>query len=201
MKLYYAPGACSLADHIALIEAGIAAELVKVDLKTKRLEDGGDYMAINPKGYVPALQFDDGQVLTENIAVLGWIAERAPQLAGPTDMMLGRARLLELLAYISTELHKGFKPFFSGAGDAEKQAARAQIEKRLAFLAGSLQQGFVLGSQFSVADAYLVVMLRWAAEQRLTVPIPLAAYLRRLQERPSIIRALAEEGLSPARAA
>lgn len=119
MKLYYAPGACSLADHIALHEAGLNFEHERVDLKTKRTESGADFSQINPKGYVPALVLDSGETLSENIAILDWIADQSPALtpSGP----LGRARLLEALAYISTEIHKSFKPFFSGAGVQKKQ--------------------------------------------------------------------------------
>ena len=106
MKLYLAPGACSLADHIALHEAGLAFERVRVDLRAKRTEDGRDFNEINPKGYVPALVLDDGQLLTENVAILCWVAERAPELA--PDGELGRIRLLEMLAFIATELHKPF---------------------------------------------------------------------------------------------
>ena len=160
MKLYYAPGACSLADHIALNEAGLRADLVKVDIRGKTIEGGGDYTAINPKGYVPALGFDDGQVLTENIAILTWIAGKGGAGAplGETDD-LGQARLLEVLAYISTEVHKGFKPFFSpGASEADKAAAGATIEKRLGYLADRMGV-FVLGDAYTVADAYLYVML------------------------------------------
>src|SRR5690349_20775573 len=137
MQLFLAPGACSLADHIALHEAGIAFDRTKVDLKTHMTEDGRDYRTINPKGYVPALVFDDGQVLTENIAILSWIADRAPELALDGDM--GRYRLLEMLAFISTELHKAFKPFFSPTADAnDKAEAGKVIEGRLDFLAGRL---------------------------------------------------------------
>ena len=118
MKLYYAPGACSLADHIALHEAGLPFEHEEVDLKTKRTEGGADFSKINPKGYVPALTLDSGETLSENIAILDWIAHQKTALkpAGP----LGHTHLLEALAYISTEIHKTFKPFFSGAGDDEK---------------------------------------------------------------------------------
>src|SRR5579864_1069587 len=108
MKLYLSPGACSLADHIALHEAGLDFDRIKVDLKAKRTEDGRDYSQINPKGYVPALEFDDGEVLTENIAILSVAADKAPALT-PAGQF-GRFRLLEMLAFISTEIHKAFKP-------------------------------------------------------------------------------------------
>src|SRR5688572_2518371 len=132
MKLFYFPGACSLAPHIALLEAGIPFELEKVDLKGKRTASGADFLGVNPKGYVPALVFDDGQMVTENIAVLDWIATQDPLLG--IDGPLGRTRLLETLAYISTEVHKGFKPFFIAGSDEEKARARALINARLQLL-------------------------------------------------------------------
>jgi glutathione S-transferase len=121
MKLYYSPGACSLADHIALHEAGLSFEHEKVDLKTKRTESGADYAAVNPKGYVPALTLDSGETLSENIAILDWIAHQDTALK-PTGAM-GHTHLLEALAFVSTEIHKSFKPYFSGAGDDEKAKA------------------------------------------------------------------------------
>ena len=195
MKLYYAPGACSLADHIALHEAGLKFDRVKVDLKACRTEDGADFAQINPKGYVPALQFDDGQVLTENIAILSWIGDQAQALApkGP----LARYRLLEMLAFISTEIHKGFKPFFKpDASDADKTAAGEQIGKRLASLADRLKSDFLLGDTMSVADAYLFVMLMWASKMGVKIPAPLAAYAERLKARPAVRLSLEHEGLS-----
>jgi glutathione S-transferase len=194
MKLYYAPGACSLADHIALHEAGLLFDRVKVDLKGHATEDGRDYRTINPKGYVPALQFDDGQVLTENIAILSWVADQAPALApkGP----LARYRLLEMLAFISTEIHKGFKPFFKpGATDAEKAEAGETIGKRLKLVADNLKGDYLFGDGVSVADAYLFVMLTWAGKNALPLPDPLPAFLRRMAARPAVKLALRHEGL------
>jgi glutathione S-transferase len=194
MKLYYSPGACSLADHIALHEAGLTFERVKVDLKARRTADGRDYLQINAKGYVPALEFDDGQVLTENIAILSWIGDQAPMLApkGP----LGRFRLLEMLAFISTEIHKSFKPFFRpDATDADRAQTRDLIGKRLGFLAEQLRSDFLLGDRMSVADAYLFVMLLWAGKNEVTIPAPLTAYLARLKARPAVRLALEHEGL------
>ena len=152
MILYYSPGACSLADHIALHEAGIAFDRCKVDLKAKVTEDGRDYAKINPKGYVPALEMDDGDILTENIAILSWIADQAPGLspAGP----FGRYRLLETLAFISTEIHKGFKPLFvPGSTDAEKAKVGDAIAGRLALIAGQVEGPYLFGPAASVADA------------------------------------------------
>src|SRR5512144_69699 len=129
MKLYLTPGACSLADHIAMHEAGLAFDRIRVDLETKRTEDGGDYNKVNPKGYVPALVLDDGQLLTENIAILSWVADRDPKLAPGGE--LGRIRLIEMLAFSSTELHKPFGRFFFPTSDVEKAAAEDAIRKRL----------------------------------------------------------------------
>jgi glutathione S-transferase len=194
MKLYYAPGACSLADHIALHEAGLEFDRVKVDLRSHQTETGQPFAEINPKGYVPALAFDDGQVLTENIAILAWVADRAPALApaGP----LGRFRLLETLAYISTEVHKAFKPFFKpGASDQDKAEAGQQIEKRLGLLAPRLSAGYLFGEAATVADAYLFVMLRWAKANGLKISEPLAAFMARMGDRPAVKLALQHEGL------
>jgi glutathione S-transferase len=197
MKLYYSPGACSLADHIALIEAGLTFETEQVDLKAKTTASGADYSMINPKGYVPALRLDDGGVLTENVAILSYIAHQAGKLV-PAEP-LGRYRAIEALAYISTELHKGFKPFFTpNAPDEDKDAAKAQLLKRLALFEDKLSnQPFVLGSQISVADCYLFVMLFWSKTKvGLDVPPNLSAYYDRLSTRAAFAKALADEGLA-----
>lgn len=195
MKLYLAPGACSLADHIAMHEAGLTFDRVKVDLKAKTTEDGRDYSQINPKGYVPALQLDDGQILTENMAVLSWVADQDPSLApsGP----LGRYRLLETLAFISTEIHKGFKPFFKpNSTEAEKAAAGEMLGNRFGFLAKTLKDDYLFGGQVSVADAYLFVMCLWARKNGLTLPDPLPAFVVRMKSRPAVRLALEHEGLT-----
>lgn len=194
MKLYLAPGACSLADHIALHEAGLAFEHVKVDLRARRADDGSDYTQINPKGYVPALVLDDGEVLTENVAILHWIADRIPSLMpeGP----LGRHRLLEMLAFITAEIHKQFKPMFMpNSTEIEKATARDTIARRLGFLADRLKGDYLFGDSFTVADAYLFVMLMWATRNGITLPGGLGAYAARVRERPSVRLALKDEGL------
>jgi glutathione S-transferase len=193
--LYFSPGACSLADHIALHEANIAFDRVKVDLKAHQTEDGRDYRKINPKGYVPALAFDDGKLLTENIAILAWVADRAPQLAPKGE--LGRYRLLETLAFISTEIHKAFKPFFApGATDAAKAAAGKQIGNRLGLLTGRLKDGYLFGASISVADAYLFVMLTWAARNAVPLDEAMTAFVERMKARPAVQLALQHEGLA-----
>jgi glutathione S-transferase len=192
MQLYFAPGACSLADHIALGEAALPFDTVKVDLKTHQTADGRDYLAVNPKGYVPTLVLDDGRKLTENVAILSWIADRAPALRPDGEM--GRYRLLEMLAFVSTELHKAFKPFFSpDAGEQAKAQAAQTIEKRLNFIAGELEGDYLFGDQVSVADAYLFVMLTWAQKNGLPLPDRLSRYVERMKSRPAVQSALRQE--------
>ena len=195
MKLYYSPGACSLADHIAMHEAGLPLELVKVDLKTHKLEDGRSFLEINPKGYVPAIQFDDGELLTENVAILSWIADQKPELAPAGH--LGRYRLLEMLAYFSSELHKAFHPLFvPQASEADKRQARSAVEKKLQFVATQFKGPYLFGARMSTADAYLFVMLMWASDMGLDVPDTLAAFAERMRERDSVKQSLAHEGLN-----
>lgn len=193
MKLYYSPGACSLADHIALHEAGLAFDHEKVDLKAKKTESGADFTAINPKGYVPALQLDSGEIVSENIAILDWIAHQAPGLK--PDGALGHTHLLEALAYISTEIHKGFKPFFQGGSDSDKAAASATITRRLQYLAETMRGDFLFGAKPSVADFYLFVMLLWATKNGVTMPEPLPAFRDRLMARDAVRKAMTHEGL------
>jgi glutathione S-transferase len=194
MKLYLTPGACSLADHIALHEAGLKFDRLRVDLRTKRTEDGGDFNEVNPKGYVPALVLDDGQLLTENVAILAWAAERAPKLAPKGE--LERIRLIEMLAFIGSELHKPFVRQFFPTSDTEKKVAEDAIRRRLAFVAERLRGDYLFGSEASGADAYLYVMLRWARMQKLEVPEPLPAFIERMEARAAVRQALQHEGLA-----
>ncbi len=193
MKLFYFPGACSLSAHIALLEAGQQFDIESVDLKSRRTASGADFLAINPKGYVPALVLDTGEAITENIAVLDWIVARSPSLgvAGP----LGRTRLLETLAYISTEVHKSFKPFFTAGSDDEKARARALIDRRLQLPAERMRGPYLFGSEPTVADFYLFVMLLWAGKFGLAIPRPLQALRDRMLERPAVQAAMQAEGL------
>jgi glutathione S-transferase len=194
MKLYYSPGACSLADHVALIEAGVPFEAERVDLKTKLTASGADYRALNPKGYVPALTLDSGETLTENIAVLDWIAGEAPQLQ--PGGALGRSRLVEALAYIATEVHKAFHPIFDdAASEAEKQAARDLVAAKLRLLAGAARGDYLFGDRPGVADFYLFVMLLWASRRGIALADPLPELFGRLLALPSVQRAMADEGL------
>lgn len=190
MKLYYAPEFSSLADHIALIEAGIPIELIKVDIDSKQIEGGGDFRQVSPKGYVPALVFDDGEVLTENAAILAWVADRAPHLSpsGP----LGRYRLIEMLSFIASEIHKRFPIYFSTEEDAQT-LLRADILRWFDFAAERLERGYLFGADISVADFYLFVLARGAGELGFPLPGPLADFVARIAHRPSVQEALRRE--------
>lgn len=199
MKLYYSPGACSLAAHIVAREAGLPLDLAKVDLKEHRTEGGGDYCDVNPKGYVPALELDSGGALTENIAVLNYLADRSGEkLFTPKHGSMERYRLEEWLAFVSTEIHKSFAPLFQGGSDDEKRKAKEKILKRLGYVESRLAgQDYLMGSEMSVADAYLYVMLTWAKKMHLDIAgfSRLNAFFARMSERSGVRRALAEEGL------
>lgn len=194
MKLYYLPGACSLADHIALHEAGVDFDRERVDIRTRKTETGANFLAITPKGYVPALVLDDGTILTENIAVLDWIAGQYPQL-GP-DGPLGRTRILEALAYISTEIHRSFKPMWHAGSDADKAKASATITNLFQLLADQMKTDYLFGLRMSVADCYLFVMLLWADRFAVTIPEPLPALRDRMKARKSVQLAMQHEGLA-----
>jgi len=197
MKLYYAPGACSLADHIALIATETAYELEKVDLKTKKTEGGEDYTKINPKGYVPALQINDGEILTENIAILCYIATQSSALLPPDGM--AHWRVLEATAFISTELHKNFKPLLvPDSSEDEKHGAQKTLATRFEHLEHRLgDRAFIVGDTMTIADCYLFVMLMWAkVKVGLAIPPHLTRYYERMKQNPSVVRALHEEGLS-----
>jgi glutathione S-transferase len=194
MKLYYSPGACSLADHIALIAAGIDHRLEKVDLKGKMTETGQDFRAINPKGYVPALELDDGQVLTENIAVLLYIAHSSDKLL-PRDFAMWR--VAEMTAFISTEIHKNFKPLFDPTADDEARTkARDVIAQRMAFVDGQLGgRDHIVGDDLSIADCYLFVMLTWCRKSEIALPAGLIHYLDVMEQLPAVVEAMTKEGL------
>ena len=198
MKLYFSPGACSLSPHIVLREAGLAFELVKTDLRSKQTAGDADYTGINPKGSVPALELADGQVLTEGPAIVQYLADLAPekQLA-PTAGSLPRYRLMEWLNFISSEVHKGFSPLFNPAmpEDAKKLTIERLIS-RIDYIETQLQPGaHLLGPQFTVADAYLFVVLRWSAyfDIGLSRWPAIAAWFARVEQRPAVQAALAAE--------
>lgn len=200
MKLYYSPGACSQAVHIVLHETGFSHDSIRVDLKSKTLEDGSDYLRINPKGAVPALDLGDGEVLTENAVILQYLGDRA----GSADLFpsLGdfrRYRVLEWLNFVATELHKGFGPLFNpAANDDSKQLARDLLVKKFDFVERQLGDGpYLMGERFTLADAYLFVMLGWTRSQRIDLggSPNLTAYRQRMEQRPSVRRVLEFEGL------
>jgi len=200
MKLYFAPGACSLSPHIVLNEAGLVHTLEKVSLGSKLTASGVDYKTINPKGSVPALQLDDGSVLTEGPAIVQYLADLVPakQLA-PAAGTMARYRLMETLNFISTELHKSFSPLFNPAAtDAAKEAARNILQPRISFISKQLGDADYLGGkQFTVADAYLFVVLSWAAHVKLSLADwpNIQAYLTRVAARPAVHAAMVAEGL------
>jgi glutathione S-transferase len=194
MKLYYSPGACSLADHIALIAAGIGHEIEKVDLQAKTTESGQDFRAINPKGYVPALELDDGQILTENIAILLYIAHSSGKLL-PRDFAMWR--VVEMTAFISTEVHKNFKPLFDPTADDEAKAkAKDVIAQRMAFIDGQLGgRDHIIGDELTIADCYLFVMLTWCRKSEIALPAGLIQYFDVMEQRPAVVEAMTKEGL------
>lgn len=200
MKLYYSPGACSLSPHIALKEAGIPFDLVKVDLKAKKLDDGRDYNAINPKGQVPALGLDDGDLLTEGAVIVQKIADSAPQKnLAPASGSNERYKLQEWLNFIASELHKNFSPLFQPAlSDETKAFFKTRLQGKFKYIDQALSgRDYLMGSQFTVPDAYLFTMLAWAERMGLDISgLPnLAAYKARVAARPKVQEALAAEGL------
>ena len=200
MKLYFSPGACSLSPHIVLQESGLDFTLERVDIPRRRTAAGADFLAINAKGYVPALELKDGTVLTEGPAIVQFVADMAPdrQLA-PANGTLERYQLIEWLNFISTELHKGFSPLFRPTSTEDmKEAARANLTNRFGWLAQRLAgRDYLMGSQFTVADAYLFTVLGWAGFVKFDLsPWPvLSAYQHRVASRPAVQQAMRAEGL------
>jgi glutathione S-transferase len=201
MKLYYAPGACSLAPHIAANEAGVAVDLVKVDLTTHKTEQGEDFYAINPRGYVPALVFDDGELLTEAQVILQAIADMKPASGlMPPAGTRERLRAQSWLAYISTELHKGFGPLWYGKkiGDTAVNFAKESLAKKFSELDERLgDRAFLTGDKFAAPDAYAFTIVNWTRFHRIDLdPYPrLADYQKRVSERPAVAQALKDEGI------
>ena len=199
MKLYFSPAACSFSPHVALREAGLDFELVKVDLKTgKIVANGSDFSRVNPKGYVPVLELDDGSVLTEGPAIVQYIADLKPASGlAPQAGTFERYRLQEWLGFINSEIHKGFSPLFNPATpDDYKTTIRANLAKRLAFVAGYLEQNdFLLGKQFSVADGYLYTVLNWGQWTGIDIKEwpSLVAFQERVGSRPAVKAAQAAE--------
>lgn len=202
MKLYYLPGACSLASHLSLIEAGIPHAAFAVDRQTKRTADGQDYLAINPRGYVPALVLDGGEVLTETAALLPYIGALNPaSKLIPAPGTLGNFRVAEWCAYLGSEVHKNLSPLFRpDTGDEQKARQRELAMARLRFVETSLgDRPFLTGTDFTVADAYLYVILSWSPRTGIDLAaLPrLAAFHERVRQRPSVQAARKDEGLPP----
>jgi glutathione S-transferase len=201
--LYYTPGACSLSPHIALREANLDFELVRVDLRQKKLADGGDWLAINPKGYVPALRLADGQMLTEGAIIVQYIADQALDAKLlPGHGTIERYRQLEWLHFIATELHKGMSPLYNAlANDDFKAQLRERLAGRFATIAAALRdRPFLGGDRFGVTDGYAFYCARsWTAvlKQDLARWPELVDYYRRIAARPAVVKALEVEGISP----
>jgi glutathione S-transferase len=201
MKLYYMNGACSLASLISLYESGVKFEIAAVDRKTRKTSDGLDYDKVNSKGYVPALRLDDGQVLTENVAVLLYIADRNPAAKlAPAAGTLERYRLIEWLAFVNSEIHKNFGPLFSPAASEDtKQFMRSSLFTRLNWLDKALgSKQFLTGDTFTVADAYLFVVLGWSGHVGIELEKwpNLKRFHHDLKKRPAVMSAFKAEGLS-----
>lgn len=200
MKLYFAPGACSLSSHIALREAGLPFDLEQVDLAAKKTKSGADYKAINPKGYVPALQLDDGEVLTEAAVVAQYVADRKPEakLAPPAGT-IERTRMQEAMNFVATEIHKGFSPLWKPTTpDAYKQIVKDTLATRFDMLEAKLaKQPYLTGEAFTVADAYLFTVLNWSNFLKLDMSKwpSVQAYMGRVAARPKVQEAMKAEGL------
>lgn len=198
MKLYFSPGACSLSPHIVLNELGLPFETVQVDLKTKRTRDGEDFREINPKGYVPTLQLDDGAILTEGPAIVQYLADQRPEAGlAPANGSFARYRLQEWLNFISTELHKQYSPLFNPATpDSVRQAQKDRLAMRFGEIVEAMSDApWLMGDQFSVADAYLYTVLTWGSHVGVDVSAfpALQAYMKRVEARPAVQATLKAE--------
>jgi glutathione S-transferase len=197
MKLYFSPGACSLHPNITAQETGVPIELVRVDTRAHKTQDGSDYYAVNPKGYVPALQLDDGTILTEGAVIAQYIADLKPGSGMiPPAGTLARYRVQEWLNFIASEIHKAFSPLFGGSDETIKEQARAKLGKRFDLVARTLEsQPYLTGDTFTVADAYLFNMLTWTQFTGIDLAKwpALQAFFARVRQRPSVVAALAAE--------
>lgn len=201
MKLYYAPGACSLATHILLREAGLPFDLEKVDLRAKTTEHGEDWLALNPKGYVPALRLDDGDVVTENVVLHGYVADQKPELKlAPAHGTKARLKQDELAVFISTEIHKGYGPLFNPAitEDARK-AAIDRLMTRYTTIEKLLSDGrtYLTGDQFATVDAYLFTVTNWSIPLKVDLSAfpNVMAFQQRVAARPAVQASMVAEGL------
>ena len=203
MKLYYSPGACSLSPHIALLEAGLPYELIKVDLRAKKLENGDDFLNVNPKGQVPAVQFDSGELVTEGPVIVQMIADKAGKNLAPARDSDERYKMLEWLNFITTELHKNLGPMFSPVlADDAKAFFKDRTMGKFKYLETAIAgRDYLMGKQFTVADGYLFTMLMWATDRLkfdLSAMPNLLAYKARVAARPKVQEALTKEGLMKA---
>jgi glutathione S-transferase len=203
MKLYYLPQSCALAPHIVANEAGIPIDPVRVDFQTKKTTAGADFFAVNPKGYVPALEFDNGEVLTENVAVLQYLADLKPETRlSPANGTLARVRLQEALNYIATEIHRGYSPLFNPTTPAEvRDEQSASLRNRYALIDKQLAgRKHLFGNEFTVADAYLFVVTRWAdiVDLDLSAYANLQAFQKAVVARPTVQAAMKAQGLTAA---
>jgi len=204
MKLFYKPGACSMAAHLLLNEVGASYSMEKVDTDAGVTETGASYANTNPRGYVPALEFASGDILTENVAILHWLGEQHPGLSSDSaGKPLDRFRILELLSFLSSELHKAFSPYFSGKEFSEDQAKeiRKKLDAKLSqfdVLLKKWRGDFLLGDTFSVVDAYAFVILNWSNFIGVSLDAwpDAKAYLERIANRPATLKTLEEEGLA-----
>ena len=201
MQLYFSPGACSLASHITAREAGIPVKLERADTKTKKLVDGSDYFAVNSKGAVPALKLDDGQVLTEGVAIMQYLADQKPESKlVPAAGTLERYRVQEWLNYITSEVHKGFSPLWNPTADPKvKEYAQANLEKKLDWTNAQLAgKKYLTGDNFTIADAYLYTVINWAFFLNIGLDKwpALKEFHARVAARPKVQEALEAEGLN-----
>ena len=200
MKLYYSPGACSLSPHIVLREAGLPVELVRADLKAHKLPDGNDYYGIHSKGYVPLLELDNGERLGEGPAIVQYIADLVPaKNLAPANGTMARYRMQEWLNFITSEIHKGFSPLFNATWPADAKAlSKAKVEERLKWVDQQLAgKQYLLGDNFSVADAYLFTVTNWTQHVGIDISglANLGAFMARMAARPAVQAAMKAEGL------
>lgn len=199
MDFYYSPKTCSQATHILLHEAGLPFRPRKVDIFAGQVEEMGDYAEVNPNGYVPALVFDDGTLLTENVAILDWVASQGTELIPPGEM--GRTRHLQMLAFVSTELQKPFVRLFFSESEEEKAHLAETLAKRFRWIASRMEGDYIFGNQFTASDAFVYVMIRWAAMVKIDLPENLHELARRVEGRESTRAVLAREEAEPLRGA
>jgi glutathione S-transferase len=200
MKLYYAPGACSLSPHIVASELGLDLELEKIDLKAHVAAHGADFFAINPKGYVPALQMENGEVLTEGPAIVQYLADRKPESGlAPANGTVERYRLQEMLGYINSELHKTYSTLFNAKTTPEVREEKAEyLAKRYGLIEKQLSgRDYLFGNRFTVADAYLFTVTNWAHHVKVDLSAfpNLTAFQKRVAARPAVQAAMKAEGL------